>query len=128
MDIRITHTLTLSDEAKDFLSELLDLKLRHPVGTLGQHIADVTATALIKGAVTEVVAPPEERKKVVPPGISCTRIGQDTAAEIMKLLPADIETIEKAIKRKRFDAEALLKLLWERNKLGYDGEVYHELS
>ena len=36
-----------------------------------------------------------------------------------------LDTIEKAIKRKRFDAEALLKLLWERNKLGYDGEVYH---
>lgn len=124
MDIRITHTLTLSDEAKEFLSELFGKKV---VETAFPAQKPAAAADVFK---EDIVVPGLDtaRKKVVPPGISCTRIGQDTAAEIMKLLPANIETIEKAIKRKRFDAEALLKLLWERNKLGYDGEVYHELT
>lgn len=128
MDIRITHTLTLSDEAKDFLSELFGKK---SVDTAFPVIPSSPREGMSAGAAVDtllVAGLDTARKKVVPPGISCTRIGQDTAAEIMKLLPANIETIEKSIKRKRFDAEALLKLLWERNKLGYDGEVYHELT
>lgn len=113
MNITVTHTLTLSDDTKQFLKELL-----------GKPTTPLSPIAAIE-AMPIAEAPEPERKKVVPPGIACTRIGQDTEAAIMKLLPADIETIEKAIKRKRFDAEALLKLLWTRSKIGYDGEVYH---
>lgn len=124
MDIRITHTLTLSAEAKEFLSELFGKKV---VETAFPAQKPATAADVFE---EDIVVPGLDtaRKKVVPPGISCTRIGTDTTADIMKLLPAPIEVIEKSIKRKRADAEALLKLLWERNKLGYDGEVYHELT
>lgn len=112
MNITVTHTLILSDDAKEFLSELFGKK---------------AVTTAFPEPVHEVAPEaPAEPKKVIPPGISCTRIGQDTAAAIMKLLPAPIEVIEKSIKRNRFDAEALLKLLWERNKVIYDGEQYHE--
>lgn len=118
MQITVTHTLTLSDDTKQFLKELFG----KPATNMFQGAVDSVAAV---DALPIAETPEPARKKVVPPGIACTRIGQDTEAAIMKLLPADIEIIEKAIKRKRFDAEALLKLLWERNKLGYDGEVYH---
>ena len=121
MNITVTHTLILSDDAKEFLSELFGKK----AVTSAFPAPTPSPSEPIYEAEPEAPATP---KKVVPPGISCTRIGQDTAAAIMKLLPAPIEVIEKSIKRNRVDAEALLKLLWERNKLGYDGEVYHELS
>ena len=119
MEINVTHTLTFSDDTKQFLKELFARQAGPS--------KDVAVAVDPEHPVVQAVLPaePAERPKKVPPGIACTRIGQDTADAIMKLLPADIETIEKAIKRKRFDAEALLKLLWERNKLGYDGEVYH---
>lgn len=127
MNITVTHTLMLSEEAKAFLTELFGRSVVSSTPRAGMSVQPIDPVAAVEALPIEPMPEPE-RKKVVPPGISCTRIGQDTAAEIMKLLPADIETIEKAIKRKRFDAEALLKLLWERNKLGYDGEVYHELT
>lgn len=121
MEIHVTHTLMLSDDAKRFLSELFGKP------TIDALVAKVDPLAAVEALpISEPAAP--SRAKKVPPGIACTRIGQDTAAEIMKLLPAPIEVIETSIKRKRADAEALLKLLWERNKLGYDGEVYHELT
>ena len=117
MEIQVTHTLTLSDDTKQFLKELF----AKPAVNMFKEVSAVAAVEDTPVAPAE----PEERKKVVPNGIAVTRIGQETEAAIMKLLPADIETIEKAIKRKRFDAEGLLKLLWTRSKIGYDGNVHH---
>jgi hypothetical protein len=73
-------------------------------------------------------AEPEVRLNKVPPGFATTRIGQDTAADILRILdgaPATLEHIAKGIKRKPDDAQGLLKLLWERKKLSYDGEHYY---
>lgn len=120
MQIQVTHTLTLSDDTKAFLTDLFRNK-----GASCNTLATATDPITFIADMPITAAPEPERKVVVPNGIAVTRIGQETEAAIMKLLPASIETIETAIKRKRFDAEGLLKLLWTRSKIGYDGEFYH---
>jgi hypothetical protein len=81
-----------------------------------------------EGATLPAIVLPEVRLNKVPPGFATTRIGQDTAADILRILdgaPATLEHIAKGIKRKPDDAQGLLKLLWERKKLSYDGEHYY---
>lgn len=68
----------------------------------------------------------DEDTDVEPPGEACTRIGADTKSSILAFCrkPKALEDIRKHIKKGEADTVRLLKLLWVRDDLRYDGESY----
>lgn len=143
MQINVTHTLTLSDDTKQFLMELLKPDSVKQPGIVG---SDVNTTVLTgqhppatptsrrapilpwpAGAAGTVEEPKaaEPKPNVKPPGIATTRIGGETAHAIKAMLPATLEVIAKGVKRKPADAADLLVLLWNRKEITFDGENYN---
>ena len=67
---------------------------------------------------------PTQRAWVEPPGEACKRIGAETQEEILKRLPATLDELCVAMTRKTEDMRSLLKLLWARKIVKFDGEKY----
>lgn len=72
--------------------------------------------------------PVEKKQNFEPPGETASRIGADTKETIRKVLlekDMDLATLALAIKRKPDELGPLLKLLWKRNEIRFDGLRYY---
>lgn len=65
------------------------------------------------------------RKNEPPPGTACQRIGSETKEKIMSALPAPLSSISAVIGQRQESTSALLRLLWNRNEIKFDGEEYY---
>jgi hypothetical protein len=65
------------------------------------------------------------RNNVEPPGEACSRIGSETKEKIYAALPATLDGVCNALKQRQTSTSALLKLLWNRNEVKYDGSTYY---
>ncbi|WP_018609556.1 hypothetical protein [Uliginosibacterium gangwonense] len=116
MEIKVTHTLTLSEETKFFLKELF-----------GKVPSSSTSSWPFPERPEESPASqaPKERLNTTPEGTATTRIGAETKASILKALPATLDVVAKSVKRQPLIVQDLLKLLWERGEVKFDGTEYY---
>lgn len=125
--------MALSPEQRNALGIFLsrfasDDELQNLTHTISSRFSPSPGSAPAPGPedIAKVAA---ELPNTAPPGNAVTRIGQDTQKDILRVLngaPATLEHIAKAIKRKPEDAQALLKLLWERSVVRYHDGLYRD--
>lgn len=133
------------EELTNFASDIMSRKQREAkmVKDLAEFVGFNAASGKAK-----VVAPPVEKRPVQPvfaalpvddtkpkvtnplqepPGDACSKIGSDTREKIRAHLkdgPDTLQGIAGLIKRPSSAAQSLMKLLWTRKEVIYDGEKF----
>lgn len=82
-------------------------------------------TPAVPVSAVEPQAP--QKKPVTPPGTATSRMGADTKALIQRHLskgPCSAQELSVVIKRNLTQTHDLLKRLWEKKEVTYDGDSY----
>lgn len=98
-----------------------------PVASAGAQGSATPAPTPTKAQQEAPPIAPAEATNQEPPGEACTRIGSDTKVAILGILrrgPANANKINAGINGKAGNTQKLLKLLWTRNLVTYDGEKF----
>ena len=106
-------------------------KLRSSVAEFKKKRTTIESTVSATTTVTNVVdiesKNPPEKKNVEPPGTAAQRVVTSTIEKITKCLkhgPEPLSSINTFIKGREDNTKAVLKLLWQRKLIEFDGSEY----